>query len=169
MTETNPTELVELRDCPPGPFLFNGTLGFKTEYGATQVDENGAAMCGSLVRFKISNWPDAYCMESGEFFWGGTTKHEDRARLLVQPIDGLDEAAATITRLTAENERLRGAVTPSGYTKAAYMGEFSFDVMFPSPDEDDDEPVSHPVPVPWDTIKEIMTAIAARSTLEPQP
>jgi len=63
-------------------------------------------------------------------------------------------------------ERMREALTPSGDTKAAYMGEFKFDVMFPSLDEDDDEPVPHPVTVPWDTIKEIMAAIAGRAALQ---
>jgi len=68
------------------------------------------------------------------------------------------------TRATApDSEKLREALTPSGDTKAAYSGEFKFDVMFPSLDEDDDEPVPHPVTVPWDTIKEIMAAIASRA------
>lgn len=58
---------VTLRDCPPGPFLYEGGLCFKTEYG--------------------TQWPDAYCLESGEFFWGGTTRHEDRAALIVQPLE----------------------------------------------------------------------------------
>ncbi|WP_455155946.1 hypothetical protein, partial [Sphingomonas zeae] len=64
-----------------------------------------------------------------------------------------------------EVERLREALTPSGDTKAAYHGEFRFDVMFPSLDEDDDEPVPHPVVVPWDTVKEIMAAISSRASL----
>lgn len=61
------------------------------------------------------------------------------------------------------------ALTPSGDTKAAYHGEFKFDVLFPSLDEDDDEPVPHPVMVPWETVKEIMAAISAPAALTPQP
>ncbi|SEM55320.1 hypothetical protein SAMN05192583_0603 [Sphingomonas gellani] len=60
-----PVERVSLGNCPPGPFIFNGTLGFKTEYGPT----------------------DAYCMGTGEAFWGGTTDKIARAALLVQPVE----------------------------------------------------------------------------------
>jgi hypothetical protein len=84
-------ELVTLTECPPGPFQFTceqyTTLGFKTEYGMSQVDENGADMPGHLVRWVVTNWPDAYCMESGEVFWGGAKSHEERAKLLVRPVD----------------------------------------------------------------------------------
>lgn len=79
--------MITLQECPPGPFLFDGHLGFKTEYGMTLVDENGANMRGDKVRWIVTNWPDAYCMESGEVFWGGARTHEERARLMVEPID----------------------------------------------------------------------------------
>ena len=82
-------EPVTLAQCRPGPFLFDGQLGFKTEYGATTVDENGAAMSGHLVRWVVTNRPDAYVMESGEFFWGGASTHEDREKLLVWPVEEL--------------------------------------------------------------------------------
>lgn len=58
------------------------------------------------------------------------------------------------------DEHLLEALTPSGDTKAAYMGEFSFD--FPFFDEDGEE-CSHPINVPWTTIKEIMDAIRLRA------
>lgn len=81
-------EPVTLAECRPGPFLHDGALGFKTEYGATIAD--GPVECpGHLVRFKVSNWPDAYCMDSGEFFWGGAKTHEERAKLLVHPVERL--------------------------------------------------------------------------------
>ncbi len=69
-------------------------------------------------------------------------------------------AADTITALEREVAVLREALEPSGYTKAAYIGEFSFGVE-----------ISHPrlgsemrkVDVPWTTIKEIMAAICKRA------
>lgn len=72
-----------LAECPPGPFLFNGSLGFKTEYCAVLPKDVG----GGKVEFNMSNWPEAYCMDSGEFFWGGAKTHAERAGLIVQPVD----------------------------------------------------------------------------------
>ena len=66
-------------------------------------------------------------------------------------------------RAEAEAERLREALKPSGATKAAYIGEFSFG--FPVFDEDGHD-VMRNVNVPWTTIKEIMSAIRARAALE---
>lgn len=54
------------------------------------------------------------------------------------------------------------ALTPTGQTKAAYAGEFSFHIT--EIDEDGDE-VSRMVDVPWTTIKEIMAAISDRAGL----
>jgi hypothetical protein len=56
------------------------------------------------------------------------------------------------------------ALTPSGETKAAYIGEFSFTVMQVQEDEDG-EAVEVPVKVyvPWTTIKEIMAVILKRA------
>lgn len=73
---------VTLAACPPGLFLFNGALGFKSEYGAMEPDDNSL---GKL--WKIGNRADAYCAVSGEYFWGGASNHDDRAKLLVYPID----------------------------------------------------------------------------------
>ena len=52
-------------------------------------------------------------------------------------------------------EELEAALTPSGTTKAAYIGEFKFKI---SPRRE--------VMVPWTTIKEIMAAIMANAALE---
>lgn len=63
---------------------------------------------------------------------------------------------AEFAGLQDEIDRLRGlleAVTPSGKTKAAYRGEFSFDC-----EHGDSNAV-----VPWTTIKEIMAAIRKRA------
>lgn len=82
----NPMVLVPLSECPPGPFRFNDILGFKTEYGAMRT-VGPVNVPGDQVRWTVSHWPDAYVMASGEYFWGGTSTHEDRAKLMVEPID----------------------------------------------------------------------------------
>ena len=74
-----------LQDCRPGPFLFEGTLGFKTEYGASVGKDIGSGK----VEWTVTHWPDAYCMSSGEIFWGGATGHEGRSKLLVFPVETL--------------------------------------------------------------------------------
>lgn len=80
-------------------------------------------------------------------------------------------AEADRDRLAAENERLREALTPSGETKAAYIGEFYERIEIANPEFDDDdlapETIMHPFMVSWTTIKEIMAAISARAALDP--
>jgi hypothetical protein len=84
------------------------------------------------------------------------------------------QAAALIRKLAAENGRLSAreaklveALTPSGDTKAAYMGEFSFPGVIRYENEDGEEcEDAHKIPVPWTTIKEIMAAIRARAAIE---
>ena len=71
-------------------------------------------------------------------------------------------APEAVERLEAENARLREALTPSGDTKAAYIGEFS--IAFPLRDEDGDE-YTMSINIPWTIIKEIMAAIRARAAL----
>ena len=66
-----------------------------------------------------------------------------------------------VKALRAENERLREALTPSGATKAAYHGEFGFELL-----ARDGEGVDCHM-VPWTTIKEIMAAISKRAALRP--
>jgi hypothetical protein len=55
-----------LDQCPPGLFRHGDDFGFKTEYR----DQNG---------------PEAYCADSGEYFWGGTDDKEVRRNLQVMP------------------------------------------------------------------------------------
>lgn len=57
-------DLVRLGDCPPGLFLFNGHLGFKSEYGGN----------------------DVFCADSGEYFWGGAADNVARDALMVLPL-----------------------------------------------------------------------------------
>ena len=61
-----------LVDCPPGLFLFDGTLGFKTEY--------------SMEFRQLGDYPQAFVVASGEVFWGGVHTHEERCNLMVQPV-----------------------------------------------------------------------------------
>jgi len=87
-------------------------------------------------------------------------------------------ARATIAEPSLASARqqidaLTEALTPSGETKAAYIGEFTIAVER-HVDEDgevDDEAEGHADPyehitVPWTTIKEIMAAIRARAALK---
>lgn len=94
--------------------------------------------------------------------------HEEAAgtvRMLMR--DQLDHewiccmARDRILHLAQENDRLREALTASGETKAAYIGEFQFsrEVLI------DGESHVEKIDVPWDTIKQIMAAIRARAAL----
>lgn len=74
-------------------------------------------------------------------------------RQVVKPLEDLHAKIAHFT----------DALTPSGDTKAAYHGEFFFDIE----DRDEDgEECSRRVLVPWTTVKEIMAAIRARAVGE---
>lgn len=78
-------------------------------------------------------------------------------------IDYFKMAMADRTALQAENARLREALTPSGATKHAYIGEFSIQVeRF---DEDSGEDFWERVLIDWTVTKEIMAAISARAAL----
>lgn len=61
-------EPVTLAECPVGLFLYDQTLALKTEYG----DNEGRI--------------DAYIVETGEFFWGGTMSKADQRQLVVRPV-----------------------------------------------------------------------------------
>jgi hypothetical protein len=63
---------VTLNSCPPGLFLFEGMVGFKSEYST--VTAAGYIQC------------DAYVVESGEYFAGGAKSTEERGALMVAPI-----------------------------------------------------------------------------------
>jgi hypothetical protein len=65
-------EPVRLDECPPGLFLFGDTLGFRSEYWTPKQTP--------------PNQPDAYVVESGEYFWGGADTTAERSKLLVRPL-----------------------------------------------------------------------------------
>ena len=83
---------VSLAECPPGPFAIGDNLGFKTEYGAMSGKDVG---CGT-VEWTVTHWPDAYCLDSGESFWGGASTREARAALIVQPLAAALRARAAL-------------------------------------------------------------------------
>lgn len=76
--------------------------------------------------------------------------------------DWPEAAAAALAAALRGRDRVVEALTPSADTKAAYIGEFGFNIV--DRDEDGDE-VYRNVRVPWDTVKEIMAAILARAAL----
>ncbi len=110
-------------------------------------------------RLREPDWHDPACPFKTHCYCGsdGELPPHDRVR---HPL--AIKAADELARLRAENERLREALTPSGDTKAAYHGEFQFNIEY-----SDDEGGSYWQPhlVPWTTVKEIMAAIHARATL----
>lgn len=93
--------------------------------------------------------------------------HRAAGRTGFQMFDGekhLADAIAKIRELETQQsgDGVREAMTPSAATKAAYSGEFKFDIPMLS---EDGEVHPHTVTVPWTTIKEIMAAIAKRDRL----
>lgn len=60
-------DLVKLKDCPVGFFIYKGTFCFKTGYAET-------------VNGVLSH--DAYICESGEFFWGGAKKGRRKRKFI---------------------------------------------------------------------------------------
>lgn len=98
---------VTLAECPPGLFFWNGTLGFKSEYGAMEP------VGSNFKTWKVGSRADAYCADSGEYFWGGTSNHDDRAKVLVMPID-----AATVA-MVASHGPAALRPQPSGETREA--------------------------------------------------
>lgn len=81
----------------------------------------------------------------------------DHLKYLQEEWDGAERRLATVE---AENTKLRKALAPSAETKAAYMGEFSFEI---EEFDEDCELRTRKVEVPWTTIKEIMAAISRQA------
>lgn len=63
-----PTDFeMPLSECPPGLFLCDGNIGFKTEY-------------------RTDGRMEVFC-ESGEVFWGGTNVEDERRKIKVIPLE----------------------------------------------------------------------------------
>lgn len=73
-TASVPEPTIALGDAAPGLYLFGGTLIMKTEYRTEQKNQNAYSV-------------DAYIVESGEYFWGGTKGiARDQCALKVTPV-----------------------------------------------------------------------------------
>ncbi len=101
-------DAVRLDECPPGLFMFDGTLCFRSEYTTTLDNPR---------RYQ----PDAYVVETGEYFWGGAKTTEERSALMVVPVSGLTPADLAAER--AEAARLREDLNDVGRICAAIIGE----------------------------------------------
>lgn len=119
----NAAHCVTLADCPPGLFLWNGSLGFKSEYGAMEP----VGISPHHQQWKVGNRADAYCADSGEYFWGGTSTHEDRAKVLVYPIDARTVAMVAShgpAALTPRHEAPAEDPVPSEWTGQGTDADF---------------------------------------------
>lgn len=102
--------------------------------------------------------------------WDVQQLHADARRIMREYSP--DEVTRTEVRVeevrdqATEIARLREALTPSGDTKAAYMGEFKFNG--PEYMDENMQPRFDTHTVPWTTIKEIMAAIRDRAALNPK-
>ena len=76
--------LCTLDACPPGLFIFEGCLGFKSEYRRA----NGSA--------------EAFVVETGEAFWGGTSNAEACNALMVLPVEIVDTSGLRFSELPEE-------------------------------------------------------------------
>ena len=67
-----------LKECPAGLFLFDESLGLKSEY-----------------KDPVNNEMEVFVVESGEVFWGGVKTFEERDKLEVIPIEieGIEDEA----------------------------------------------------------------------------
>lgn len=77
-------DAVTLDECPPGLFVFvrkdgDVSIGFKSEYCSEVIDVPG-----------VKTQPDAYCLTTGEYFWGGAHSVLERRELKVYPIRDMD-------------------------------------------------------------------------------
>jgi len=73
-----------LGECPPGHFLWEDSVCFKTEYGGMECSNPGVP--GPEVKWTVGNHSDPY-NEAGEHFWGGgVTDKDEREKLMVQPL-----------------------------------------------------------------------------------
>lgn len=82
-------ESCAFRECPPGLFTYRNSLCFKTAYSSAPGQ------------------PQAYCVETGGYFWGGSRDRRTRLDLVVRP---LVSAASPIGALVARIRQLEAAL-----------------------------------------------------------
>ena len=122
--------------------------------------------CGAKAELRNSKWAnrDHYgviCTDCAVWF-------DERADHGAEAIAAWNTRAPDprLTEVEAERDGLLEALSPDGDTKAAYMGEFSFNITEYG---DDGGEIARKIYVPWTTIKEIMAAIKARAALGAKP
>jgi hypothetical protein len=135
----------------------------------------GWPLCISATNVLNSNGDERVIVRTGGFYpyeWDHGTS-QDEANANAAHIAAANPATmlaliARIRELEAEKARLVEALTPSGDTKAAYHGEFSFSVTshFWNDVVEEWETHAQNTLVPWTTVKEIMAAIRARAAIE---
>ncbi len=130
------------------------------------------AYIDAFVAALVASQPAGVSLGTDDYakFRRDIAEQEDGRRL----IDGLManfSLPSSIQALEAELAGVREALTPSGDTKAAYHGEFAFDIPDTFFDEDAEEFLEHSrkVYVPWTTVKEIMRAILHRGEVGGSP
>lgn len=134
-----------------------------------QVDREAAAYCYLALEgppYSPKDLAEAEAHQRGDYDAHVAVKAFASHRIAAEQ-RGHAQGAAERAELVAEVGRYRGALEPSGDTKAAYMGEFSFNIIEAIFDEDDEvfTEQQRKVYVPWTTVKEIMAAITARAAI----
>ena len=94
---------MKLIDAPVGLFKYGSTLALKTEY-STEVNGIGT--------------PDCYIVDSGEFFWGGTSFADERNNLDVDPV----KAARLMGYEVVEEDNSAHTIT-TGYKNCPQCGK----------------------------------------------
>lgn len=92
--------------------------------------------------------------------WNGDTRDGDTGHIADAILEGITAPRPAIGDEVREAAYVE-ALTPSGETKAAYIGEFTFPFTAALPPDGEEETIK--MTVPWTTVKEIMAAIKARA------
>lgn len=98
---------VTLAACPVGLFFSGNTLCVKTEYANSD---------GRVV---------AYIVESGEFFWGGTSRGEDQCQLPVHPVgaDALMALGEASQFIETRDVSAIGALVAEAANQVSWVGK----------------------------------------------
>lgn len=151
---TDPVDIAELRRleaaATPLPWAVDpGTNGTEAVAYTSRLPDQGWLVRQSILR---GTWQQPNAVAN--------------STLAFAAVNALPDLLARLEALSAEREGLIEALTPSGETKAAYIGEFKFKTCVGF--DEDSHDIMAEITVPWTTIKEIMAAIAARAALSPQ-
>jgi hypothetical protein len=114
-----------------------------------------------IERAKIRYYESAVCLSNLVALPGLWSTGEE-------PIPARAIEPERVTHVLRERDALQEALTPSGSTKAAYIGEFTFEAVTHVDDDGNEHRDS--IAVPWTTVKEIMAGIRthARALLAKQ-